>query len=199
MRATGVAPRQDAQRFPCTYAPESHQPFPGSEQIEELWRWVAGLPVSGDSATRIATLRDRSSRLHRHALLSEPSQWRSPDLDGELRFAFEDALQKTFCWGFGASDFALQVSGCGDDSVYVYKDPVTAIALVRGNAPEDADLARHLIPDRAVTARVGQTIVLMNEHGRLAIVEVVEVQPERTDGQYIAPYVTMRCRVVKSS
>lgn len=186
--------------FPFNFTPASQQQFPGSEQIEELWRWVAGLPANRDSAAPIALLRQRSSRLERHALLSEPSQWRSPDLAGEVRFAFGEAPHKTFRWGLGASEFALNVSGCGDDdSVYVYKDPVTAVGLVRSETPDDADLARHLVPGRTVTAHVGQTVVLMNNHGRLAIVDVVDVQREQTDGQYVAPYVEFRWRVVESS
>lgn len=185
--------------FLFNHAPASQQQFPGAEQIEDLWRWVAGLPPNRDSATPIATLRERSSRLERHALLSEPSQWRSPDLSGEIRFRFEDAPQKTFRWGLGASEFALHVSGCGDDSVYVYKDPITAVGIVRGTTPGDGDLAQHLVSGRYVTARIGQTVVLMNAHGRLAIIDIADVQSERSDGPYVAPHVTFRWRVVASS
>lgn len=39
----------------------------------------------------------------------------------------------------------------------------------------------------------------MNEHGRLAVVEIVDVQRESTDGPYIAPHVTFRWRVMESS
>lgn len=185
--------------FPFNYAPASQQQFPGSEQIEDLWRWVAGLPANRDSATPIAILRERSSRLERHALISEPSQWRSPDLSGEFRFAFDDAPQKTFRWGLGTSEFALKVSGCGNDSVHVYKDPVTAVGLVRSESIDDAVLSQQTLPGRTVTAHVGQTVVLMNKHGRHALVEVLDVQRERTDGPFVAPYVEFRWRVVESS
>lgn len=185
--------------FIFNHAPASLQQFPGSEQIEDLWRWVASLPANRDSATSIATLRARATRIERHALRSEPLQWRSPDLAGEIRFAYEDAPQKTFRWGFGASEFALSVSGRSNDSVYVYKDHGKAVGLVQGETTNDADLEQHLVPGRSVTPRVGQTVVLMNEHGRLAVVDIVDVQDESTDGPYLAPHLTFRWRVAESS
>lgn len=184
--------------FPFNHIPASLQQFPGSEQIEDLWRWVAGLPANRDNATSISTLRQRAERIERHALLSEPSQWRSPDLVGEFRFAYEDAPDGTFRWGFGASGFAFSVSGRGSDSIYVYKDYGKAVGIVRGTL-DDPDLERHLIPGRTVTPSVGQSVVLMNEHGRLAVVKIVDVQSESTAGSYIAPHVTFRWRVIESS
>ncbi len=185
--------------FIFNYAPASLQQFPGSEQIEDLWRWVAGLPSGRDSATSIATLRARATRLEQQDLRSEPSQWRSPDLSGEVRFAYEDAPRHTYRWGLGASEFAFTVSGHGNDSVYVLNDYGRAVGVVRGETPDDAGLEGYLVPGRSVTPRIGQTVVLMNEHGRLAVVEILDVQRESTDGHYIAPHVTFRWRVIGSS
>ncbi len=47
-------------------------------------------------------------------------------------------------------------------------------------------------------ARVGQIVVLMNEHGRLAVVEILDVQQEQTQGPYVAPHVTFSWRVVET-
>lgn len=185
--------------FLFNHAPASLQRFPGSEQIEDLWRWVAGLPANRDSAAPIAILRERATRIELHALRSEPTQWRSPDLAGQIRFTYEDSPQKTFRWGLGASEFALSVSSRSNDSVYVYKDYGRAVGLVPGETPDDADLERHLVPGRSVSPRVGQTVVLMNEHGRLAVVEIVDVQNESADGPYVAPHLTFRWRVIESS
>ncbi|WP_061963851.1 toll/interleukin-1 receptor domain-containing protein [Demequina aurantiaca] len=185
--------------FVFNYAPASLQQFPGSEQIEDLWRWVAGLPANRDSATSIATLRERATRLDHQAARTEPSQWRSPELTGEIQFSYDDAPQKTFRWGFGVSEFALHVSGCGNDSVYVYRDTVKAVGLVRSATTDDGALEEHLVPGRTVTPRIGERVVLMNEHGRLAVVEILDVQRESTDVLYIAPYVTFRWRVIESS
>lgn len=37
--------------------------FPGSEKIEEIWRWIEDLPANQDHATRVAALRKRCARL----------------------------------------------------------------------------------------------------------------------------------------
>ncbi|WP_430336208.1 toll/interleukin-1 receptor domain-containing protein [Rhodococcus sp. ACT016] len=185
--------------FPFNHDPSRPADFPGSEQVEDLWRWIEGLPTNRDHATPIATLRERSSRLEQHSLRSDPSQWRSPSLSGEVRFAYADAPHKNFHWGYGVSEFSFHVSGHGSDSVYVYKDPIEAVGIVRSTDYEDADLAGHLSPGRSVVAHVGHTVVLMNKHGRLALVEMLDVQSEVTNGSYVAPHVTFRWRVVESS
>lgn len=190
----GTAPKG----FDFNHSPNSLQQFPGADQVEDLWRWVAGLPANRDSSTPMATLRERAVRLEQQDLRTEPSQWRSPDLEGETRFAYEDAPQKTFRWGFGLSEFAFSVSGHSGNSVYVYKDYGKAVGIVHGT-PDDSDLERHLVPGRSVTPSVGQSIVLMNKHGRLAFVEIVDVQRATTGVPYIAPYVTFRWRVIASS
>lgn len=186
--------------FNFNYSPGSLQQFPGAEQIEDLWRWVAGLPANRDSATSISTLRERAMRLEQQDLRSNPSQWRSPDLEGEMRFMFQDAPRGTYRWGLGDSEFAFEVSGHGSDSVYVYKDQIKAVGLIRGEMEDDAGLEQHLAPGRSVTPHVGQSVVLMNNHGRLAVVDIVKVQQESTSGHpYVAPFVDFRWRVVESS
>lgn len=186
--------------FDFNYCPASLQQFPGAEQVEELWRWIAGLPANRDSATPIAKLRERATRLEQQDLRTNPAQWRSPDLEGEAHFMFQDAPRNTYRWGFGVSEFALEVSGCNSDSVYVYKDQIKAVGLIRGGADGDVGLERHLAPGRSVTPRAGQRVVLMNEHGRLAVVDIIRVQREDASaGEYVAPFVDFRWRVVESS
>lgn len=64
------------------YDPSSPADFPGSEQVEDLWRWIEGLPANRDSATPVATLRSgpRGSK-GRLCGLSRPSggirQWKA--------------------------------------------------------------------------------------------------------------------------
>ncbi|MGC0367314.1 hypothetical protein ABH922_005366 [Rhodococcus sp. 27YEA15] len=185
--------------FPFNHDPSKPADFPGSEQVEDLWRWIEGLPANRDHATPISTLRERLSRLEQHSLRSDPLQWRSPSLNGEVRFAYADAPRNTFRWGFGVSEFAFEVSGCGSDSVKVYKDQIEAVGMVRSADFEDSELAAHLSIGRNVTAHVGHTVVLMNKDGRLALVEILDVQDEVTRGLYVAPHVTFRWRVVESS
>lgn len=186
--------------FDFNHSPDSLQQFPGAEQVEELWRWIAGLPANRDSATPIATLRQRATRLEQQELRTELSQWRSPDLEGQTHFEYLDAPGNTFTWGFGDSEFGFHVSGCGNDSVYVYKDPITAVGVIRSKQAGGAGLARHLTQGRTVTPHVGQSVVLMNEHGRLAVVDIIKVQREDTSGhEYVAPFVDFRWQVVESS
>lgn len=185
--------------FPFNHDPARSAQFPGSEQVEDLWRWIEGLPANRDHATPIATLRERSSRLERHSLRSDPLKWRNPSLKGEVCFAHADAPRNTFYWGFGVSEFAFEVSGHGSDSVYVYNSQIKAVGMVRSADSEDSDLAGHLSIGRSVVAHVGHTVVLMNKHGRLSLVEILQVQDEVTSGSYVAPQVTIRWRVVESS
>ncbi|WP_126268722.1 hypothetical protein [Corynebacterium alimapuense] len=130
-------------------------------------RWIAGLPANRDSATPIATLRERATRLEQQDLRTKPSQWRSPALAGEAHFEYGDATHNAFTWGFGDSEFGFNVSGCGSDSVYVYKDGIKAVGVIRSGQTEDTGLAHHLTPGRTVNPRVGQSVVLMNKPLRL--------------------------------
>lgn len=185
--------------FDFNHSSNSLQQFPGAEQVKDLWRWIAGLPTNRDSATPIATLRERSTRLEQQAVRAEPSQWRSPDLVGERRFVYEDAPLKTFRWGFGDSNFAFTVSGRVNNSIYVYNDYGAAVGLIRDEMPEDADLERYLVPGRTVTPSVGQSVILMNDHGRLSVVEIVDVGSDTSEIPITPPHVTFRWRVIASS
>lgn len=186
--------------FDFNHSPGSLQEFPGAEQIEDLWRWSAGLPANRDNETPIATLRERAMRLEQQDLRSDPAQWRSPDLVGETHFMFEDAPRHTYRWGLGESEFALEVSGHGNDSIYVLKDQIKAVGVIRGEVHSDAALERNLVPGRSVTPSAGESVVLMNQYGRLAVVDILKVQRESTVGHpYTAPFVDFRWRVVEST
>lgn len=60
--------------------------FPGASQLNEIWRWIEGLPASSANAVPLGELRKRSSRLERIDLLRDPSQYASPHLHGGPRF-----------------------------------------------------------------------------------------------------------------
>ncbi|WP_290060771.1 toll/interleukin-1 receptor domain-containing protein [Amycolatopsis solani] len=190
---------REPRGFPFDRDESKIDDFPGSEQIEDLWRWIEGLPANRDSQTPIATLRERAARLERQARKGEPSQYRSPALTGQTCFKVADAPDKVFRWGLSAAEFAFKVSECGADSIYVYSDPVMAVGVVRSTEFPDSDLEQHLTPGRTVVAHIGKVVVLLNEHGRLAVVEILDVQREQTRGTYVAPHVTFRWRVVETS
>lgn len=170
--------------------------FPGADQLEQLWRWIEGLPANDDHATRISTLRQRAARLERHALRTAPEQWRNPSLTGESHFEYDDAPAKEFTFGFGERQFTLYVSGCGNDSVYVMKDPIKAVGVIHLDQAPETELEAHLSAGRTVQAHEGQTVVLMNSHGSLAVVEIVKVQRGSTTTPYVAPYLDFRWRIV---
>ena len=181
------------------YDPSRPNDFAGSEQVEDLWRWIEGLPANRDHATPIATLRERAARLERQALKTDPARWRSPQLQGQIRFVYQDVPDNTFRWGYGNSEFAFNVSECGVDSIYIYKNPIKAVGVVRGADTSITALERYLSSGRSVVAKVGDTVVLMNEDGRLALVEITGVQREETGTPYVAPYVEFTWRVVDGS
>ncbi len=173
--------------------------FPGSEQVDELWRWLEGLPANKDAATPISVLRERSARLERHELRSGPSHWRSPALEGSERFMFQDAPSGTFRWGHGETESGFSVSGRGSDSIYVYPGPNKAVGVVRDEGIPDAALENQLARGGFVVARTGQRVVLMNQQGVLSLVEILAIQQEVNGESYVAPYVDIRWRVVRSS
>lgn len=181
------------------YDPSHPNDFADSEQVEDLWRWIEGLPANCDHATPIATLRERAARLERQEIETDPTRWRSPQLQGQIRFMYQDAPGNTFRWGCEDSEFALDVSECGDDSIYVYDDPIKAVGVVRGTDTSVVALESYLSPGRTVVAKVGDTVVLMNEDGRLALVEIKGVQKEETGTPYVAPYVEYTWRVVNEA
>jgi hypothetical protein len=185
--------------FSFNHDPAKQDGFPGSEQVEELWRWLEGLPANKDAATPISVLRERSARLERHELRSDPSQWRSPALEGSERFMFQDAPSGTFRWGHGEAESGFRVSGCGSNSIYVYRDPIKAVGVVRDERIPDVALESQLTRGRFVVARTGQRVVLMNQHGVLSLVEILAVRQEINGESYVAPYVDIRWRVVGSS
>lgn len=169
--------------------------FPGSEQLQELWRWLEDLPANDDHATTIATLRERSARLERHALQSSATRWRDPSLNGMTHFEYSEAPHSEFTFGFGEQEFTLRVSEYDDDSIRLYKDPIEAVGVLRPeSAPED-DLAAHLSPGRTVEPRTGETAVLMNKYGALCLVKILSVR-QSSSMPYVAPSVDFQWQVV---
>ena len=185
--------------FSFNHDPAKQDGFPGSEQVDELWRWLEGLPANKDAATPISVLRERSARLERHELRSDPSHWRSPALEGSERFMFQDAPSGTFRWGHGETESGFRVSGCSPDSIYVLRDPGKGVGVVRDEGISDKALESQLTAGRCVVANTGQRVVLMNQHGVLSLVEILAVQQEINGESYVAPYVDIRWRVVGSS
>lgn len=173
--------------------------FPGSEQVEELWRWIEDLPANRDKAPTAKSLRERARRLERLDIQRDPSNWRDPSLSGEIHFPYEQAPGKTYRVGYGTYEFALMVSSRSTRTVAIYSDPVKAVGLVRPTTAPSDDLEAHLHAGRVIDAAPGDVVVLMNKHGVLCRVEIINVQHELNEPRYTPPHIDFRFDVVTSS
>lgn len=186
-----------------SHNPKGHvfhaDPFPGSEQVEELWRWIEDLPVNRDHAMTVATLRARAARLEAIDRQRDPASWSRPALDGEVHFEYDKAPKRTFNVGVGEFAFGLQLSGHGHGSVYVVSDPIHAVGLNLSGATTHAELAAHLTPGRTIVVSEGEQAILQNKHGALCLVDLLEVQRESVEPVYKPASVRFRYRVVIDS
>jgi len=173
--------------------------FPGSEQVEDLWRWMEGLPANRDHATKIGVLRRRSTQLERIDRERDPASWSSPAVEGQVEFAYERSPGQTFRLGCGEFSFALQVAQHGEQSVYVLKDPIHAVGLNHSGTRHLEDLALQLTPGRYVIAHVGQQVILQNSQGALCVVDLLAVQREVTDADYKPAAIQFRYRILVDS
>ncbi|TKD65600.1 toll/interleukin-1 receptor domain-containing protein [Micrococcus luteus] len=173
--------------------------FPGSEQVEELWRWIEGLPANRDHATSIAILRERGVRLETIDRYRDPAMWAAPATEGEVTFEYERAPGNAYRLGHGEYGFALHVSTHAARSVYVYKDPIHAVGLNLSKASSPKDLAPQLTPGRTIIASVGQQAILMNDHGALCLVDLLDVHPETTQPAYTPASIRFRYSILTSS
>lgn len=173
--------------------------FPGSAQVEELWRWIEGLPGRRDSETTVAMLRARARRLEKIDTLRNPGNWHSPAPTGEILFDYEWAPGETYVLGHGEYCFGFMASERSGDVVAVYSDPVKAVGISRGGRPFSGAAEDHLIPGRVVDARPGDAVLLLNEHGALCWIDLLDVTPTEDGDQYRRPSVKFRYEILLAS
>lgn len=173
--------------------------FPGNEQVEELWRWIEGLAANRDHAVRVATLRERARRLEDVDRQRDPNSWSNPAPKGEVFFEYEKSPHKAFSLGYSELGFKFHVSGCGDDSVYVYRDHIHAVGINRSGASAPAGLSAQLTPGRNVVGKVGDQLILQNAQGALCLVDLLEVQQEVTSPTYVPASVRFRYQILVDS
>jgi len=149
-----------------------------------------------------ATLRERAARLETIDRQRDPSAWSSPALNGEVTFTYERAPAKRYSLGNGELKTVLNVSSHNVDSVYVLNDPaeVHAVGVNTARTSTHSELATQLSPGRAVVARVGDQVIIMNTHGALCLVDILEVQHASSEpGATAVPSVRFRYEVLTSS
>lgn len=175
--------------------------FPGAEQIDDLWRWLAGLSPDKEHAVSVATLRKRACRIEKIDKLRDPGKWSRPELSGKgVEFSYGDAPRKTISLGAGSYSFSLCISEHGGDSVYVYADYVKAVGLVTDSISYDeldADRAYgYITSGRTITPKTGQSFVLMNNDGILCSIKLRGVACERNGGVYEKPWITFDYKIL---
>ncbi len=169
--------------------------FPGAVQIDEVWRWVEGLPASRKDAVSLSDMCKRSARLEQIEAQRNPANYTSPALKGRVTFHHRDHRDYTI--GHGEYEFKINFSGRSYNSVYVYKDSgLKALGLITSLEYDPSTVESFLRPGRAAEPIVGQRVVLMNSHGTLCVITIDEVQPEVNEAEYIPDHVTFTYEVL---
>lgn len=171
--------------------------FPGAVQIDEVWRWIEGLPADKSNAIPLSEVRKRSARMERIDALRDSGNYSNPKLNGRVTFRYSDHRDYTI--GHGEYEFKINFSSCGSDSVYVYTDSgLKAVGLITTASYDPDTVESFLTPARIATPRVGQSVVLMNRNGALCVITIDEVQAEVNGTEHVPPHVTFSYGVLDS-
>lgn len=169
--------------------------FPGAEQIDEIWRWVEGLPVTKANGMSLAEVRKRAARIERIDTQRDPANYANPALTGRVTFRHRD--NRDFTVGHGEYEFKINFSGRGHGSVYVYTDSgLKAVGLITATEYDPLTVDSFLTPARTAEPVVGQSVVIMNSHGALCVITIDEVQPEVNAAEYIPEHVTFTYKIL---
>lgn len=109
---------ENPKGFDFNATPEKNS-FPGVEQMDDLWRWIEGLPADKAHALPAAVLLERTARLERIDVLRDPANYANPAIEGRITFAYKD--NSHYKIGNGEYEFKLSFSGRGTNSVYMYR------------------------------------------------------------------------------
>jgi hypothetical protein len=171
--------------------------FPGAAQIDEIWRWIEGLPVDKINAVPLVEVRKRATRVERIDTQRDPANYASPALKGNVTFRHGD--HRDFTVGYGEYEFKINFSGRGSDSVYVYTDSgLKAVGVIRTPVYDPLTVESFLTPARTAEPVVGQSVVLMNSYGALCVITIDEVQREVNTSKYIPEHVKFSYEILKT-
>lgn len=191
---------RNPKSFDFNYYSENDR-FPGEEQIDSLWRWIAGLSADKINSISPTVIRERMYRVEEIDNIRDLGNWSLPYLEGiNIEFNYEDAPSKTFTLGYGSYSFNLRVSSCGADSVYVYNDSIRAVGLIPDGIPDgelDAKKAfSYRRSGRTVTPRIGQRVVLVNSSGCVCVVKINDVQQEHNGDEFVPAQIFFDYRII---
>ena len=175
--------------------PEKNE-FPGAVQIDEIWRWIEGLPADKSHAVPLSLVRKRASRLESIDTRRDPAHYANPSLNGCVTFRHNDHAHYTV--GHGEYEFKINFSGCSNNSVYVYTDSgLKAVGLITASNFDPSTVESFLTPGRTVTTVVGQKAILLNSHGVLCVITIDEVQREVNTTEYVPGHVTFTYEILE--
>ena len=176
-------------------ANQDQSDFPGIEQMEDLWRWVEGLPADKAHALTAEVLLDRLARIERIDVIRDPANYANPALKDRVTFRHKD--HKYYKLGHGQYEFKINFSDRGFNSVYVYIDSgLKAVGLINASDFDPSTVDKFLGPGRSVGPIVGQSVVMMNSLGALCVMKIEGVQHEVNDATYIHPEVTFSYEIL---
>lgn len=155
-----------------------------SAQIDELWRWIADLPLNSSTAISPELARVRAERIERIDGLRDPSSWASPGLSGSVKFDYSFAPQHSYTIGGAEYQTTFSVSPCSKQSVYFYSDYCHAVGISKSFNMGAREASDYIVPCRAVVLSVGDVGVAQNENGCLSLILLNAVAEEGFDGHY---------------
>lgn len=169
--------------------------FPGAVQINEIWRWIEGLPTNNPNAVSLAEVRRRAARIERIEAQRDPGNYASPAIRGRVTFRYRDHRHYTI--GHDEYEFKVQFSGHSIGSITVYTDSgLKALGLITDRDYDLKAVEKYLTPGRTAHPIVGQSVVLMNSHGALSVLRIDEVQREINEDQYVPEHVTFSYEIL---
>ncbi len=169
--------------------------YPGSTQIDAVWRWIEGLPADKQHAVPLSVVHKRSARLELIDALKDPGNYANPALSGRVTFRYREYSGYTV--GNGEYQFNIRFSGHSGNSVYVYIDGgLKAVGLITTPDFTPSTVDSFLTPGRTITPTVGQKAVLLNREGALGVLTIEEVQCEINAEQYVPEHVTFTYEIL---
>ncbi|RZK48094.1 MAG: hypothetical protein EOO99_11355 [Pedobacter sp.] len=169
--------------------------FPGSAQIDSVWRWIEGLSADKSNSTSWAELRKRAARLERIDVLRDPANYANPALKGNIKFYHND--NRCFTIGHGEYEFRISFSARSSTGVYVHRDSgLKAVGLIPTQENDLRFVYAFLTPSRSVEPDKGQSVVLMNADGNLCVITIEEVQYGSSSPEYVRSYVKFSYEVL---
>lgn len=173
----------------------SKEQFPGLEQIDDLWRWIEGLPADKVHALSVAQYLERLARIEKIDAMRDPTNYKNPTLEGRVTFQYRDFNYYTL--GYGEYEFRVNFSSRSSNGVYVYIDSgLKAVGLITNPNFDFRSVASFLLPGRTVEPNLGQTVVMMNSLGAMAIMKIEGIQEEVNAVAYVRPSVTFSYRIL---